>query len=169
MAPLHTALPHSGDMLFAASSSPYPLSLRPIHPQPPIRLNLPPGTLPGFTHLVGDVSKTGNRILALDLDESVEVDASELGGINIWLLETAARLGNFTVKYEIWRPPDSVNDRALQTIHALERGYDCVVTSVIHSYERRGTLRVWSVGRSAAQAEGDAMNDLARCCASASF
>jgi hypothetical protein len=91
--------------------------------------------------LVGDVARTGNRILALDLGEAVEVDASELGGINIWLLETAARLGNFTVKYEVWRPADSVNDRALQTIQALERGYDCVVTSVIHSYERCGEGR----------------------------
>lgn len=80
--------------------------------------------------------RIGNQILALEPDESIEVSPDDLGGVNVWLLETAAALGNFTVKYEMWRPPDTTNDRALQTIQALERGYDCVITSVIHSYER---------------------------------
>lgn len=85
---------------------------------------------------MGDVRAAGNAILALEPDESVEVDVANLGGVNVWLLETAARMANFTVKYEVWRPAMSTNDRALQAILALEKGYDCVISSVIHSYER---------------------------------
>lgn len=105
----------------------------------------------GFAHLTGDPSRVGNRFLALDPGESLEVDPSDLGGINVWLMEAAAELGGFTVTYELWKPHDTTaHDRALLTIQALEMGYDCVLTSAIHSYERCAAsppIRIFLPGR----------------------
>lgn len=63
--------------------------------------------------------------------------AVEIDGVNVWLLNHLARLGNFTVEFDILRLDVDTSDRALVAIRALDiGGYDCVVSSLIHSYER---------------------------------
>ena len=56
----------------------------------------------------------------------------DLEGANIWMLNTLAQLGNFTIQYYLYKLPPSVlssPDRSTAALYVLSKGFDCVTSS----------------------------------------
>ena len=71
------------------------------------------------------------RILAAPLDSAVTVPASDLDGVNVFtLLNITATVPNFTVTFDVYRLPLSLQNNADKTLSVLylmyNKSYDCV-------------------------------------------
>lgn len=73
-------------------------------------------------------------LLQAPADTAIPVAASDLDGVNIWLLNQLASAGNFTIDYFIYKLPvglQGVADSSAILSYLLStKGYDCVTTGV---------------------------------------
>ena len=65
-----------------------------------------------FARLRADATQARRRILSAPFDTDVSLDASDLEGANVWLLNYMASQGNFKVNYSVFRVPSELWNKA---------------------------------------------------------
>ena len=103
----------------------------------------------GFSHLTPATAvPIGNSVLnraggrsfypGAKLPWALPVSSDALDGSSIWLLKHMAQQASFEVHFEIlvFNSSTAAAERAAQVLAAFDLGYDCVVSSVIQSFER---------------------------------